>query len=114
MGLYLPQVLLQALVRGSEQGSDAEAIGIFLVSDARLLQQRVQFLSDVRLHLVMTIALCESREELAGKTERERQGSERHKEAISIKMQGHIYGWQMMESIAILEQGHTVSVMQSL
>lgn len=37
LGLYLPQVLLEALVRGSEQSSDAEAVGIFLVSDPRLL-----------------------------------------------------------------------------
>lgn len=59
LGLYLPQVLLQTLVCGTEQGSDAEAVCIFLISNARLLQQRVQFLSDVRLHLVMTIALCE-------------------------------------------------------
>ena len=38
LGLYLAQVFLEALVRGSEQSSDAEAVGIFLVSDARLFQ----------------------------------------------------------------------------
>ena len=58
-GLYLPQVLLKALMCGSEQSSDAEAVSVLLVSDPRLLQQRVQFLSDVRLHLVMAIALCD-------------------------------------------------------
>lgn len=56
-GLYLPEVLLKALVRGSEQSSDAEAVAVLLVSDLRLFQKRVQLLSDLRLHLMMAAAL---------------------------------------------------------
>lgn len=56
---YLSQVFLKALVRSPEQSAYAETVGVFLVADPRLLQKRVQFLSDVRLHLVMTVALCE-------------------------------------------------------
>lgn len=95
-------------MRGSEQRSDAETVGIFLVSDPRLLQQRVQFLPDVRLHLVMTIALCERRGELLrkGRRNRARQGGERHMEVISIEVQGHICGQEMMESRAVWEQRH--------
>ena len=50
---YLPQVLLQALVCGPEQGPDAEAVRVLLVSDLGLLQQGVQLLPDVGLHLVV-------------------------------------------------------------
>lgn len=56
-GPYLPQILLEALVCRPEQCSDAEAVSVFLVSDPRLLQQRVQFITDVGLHLMMAIAL---------------------------------------------------------
>lgn len=55
-GPYLPQILLEALVCRPEQRSDAEAVGVFLISDSRLLQQRIQFITDVGLHL-MAIAL---------------------------------------------------------
>lgn len=61
-GPYLPQVLLEALVGRPEQGSNAEAVGVFLVSDPGLLQQRVQFITDVGLHLMMAIALQEKQE----------------------------------------------------
>lgn len=44
-------------MRRPEQRSDAEAVGVFLVSDPRLLQQRVQFITDVGLHLMMAIVL---------------------------------------------------------
>lgn len=44
-------------MRRPEQRSDAEAVSVFLVADPRLLQQRVQFISDVGLHLMVAIAL---------------------------------------------------------
>lgn len=46
-------------MRGPQQCPNAEAVRVFPVADLRLLQQRVQFLPDVRLNLVMAIALCE-------------------------------------------------------
>ena len=56
-GPYLPQVLVQALVRGPQQGPDAEAVRVLLVSDLRLLQQGVQLLPDVGLDLVVAVTL---------------------------------------------------------
>lgn len=85
---YLPQVLLKALVCSPEQCPDAEAVSVFFISNPRLLKQRVQFLSDVRFHLVMAIALCAGGGELLrqGKIRRDRQQSKRHKEAIQEKV----------------------------
>ncbi len=84
---YLPQVLLKALMCGSEQRSNAEAVRVFLVSNARLFQKRVQFLSDVRLYLVMTVSLRE-REGKVIRSRKERGTNEKEaQEVIFINLQ---------------------------
>lgn len=48
-------------MRRPKQRSDAEAVGVFLVADPRLLEQRVQFIADVGLHLMVAIGLLENK-----------------------------------------------------
>lgn len=58
MGSYLLEVAVETFVCGLQEGSDGEAVCVLLVTDLRLLHQRVQLLPDEGLHLVPVVAIA--------------------------------------------------------